>query len=102
MYGGGKVWCRLESIALMGEADLMSILVTGAAGFIGSGVVKALQNRDTSVIPTDYRKDYSRLSVLVPNAHELPFMEGDITEAEVMDSIAKEHRIKRIVEKEGS
>ena len=46
----------------------MKILVTGAAGFIGSHMVKALVDRGNSVFPLDnfadyYSVDYKRLRV---------------------------------------
>jgi len=44
----------------------MKILITGAAGFIGSHMVRALVNRGNSVLPLDnfadyYSVDYKRL-----------------------------------------
>lgn len=47
----------LNSIPL-GEKDLMKILVTGAAGFIGSAVCKKLTNEGHSVVGVDSYTDY--------------------------------------------
>lgn len=65
----------------------MTILVTGACGFIGSWVVRALRERRLHVVLTDRHRDPKRLFVLVPDWEDLPFVEGDITDPDFLPSV---------------
>ncbi|MCS7186132.1 MAG: NAD(P)-dependent oxidoreductase [Armatimonadetes bacterium] len=75
----------------------MSILVTGACGFIGAWVVKNLCEKNMPVILTDLKRNGTRLSALVPNWQSLPFVEGDITEPEFLLEVARQFEIERII-----
>ncbi len=75
----------------------MSILVTGACGFIGAWVVKKLRERNLPVVLTDLRRDGKRLSVLVPDWEELPFIEDDITAPEFLFEVAKQFQVESII-----
>jgi nucleoside-diphosphate-sugar epimerase len=75
----------------------MSVLVTGACGFIGAWVVKNLCERNLPVVLTDLKRDGMRLSVLVPNWESLPFVEGDITEPNFLLEVVKQFSVERII-----
>jgi len=75
----------------------MSILVTGACGFIGSWVVKNLREKGLPVVLTDLKRDGTRLSVLVPDWQSLPFVEGDITEPNFLTDVASQFQVERVV-----
>lgn len=81
----------------VGVQNAMTILVTGAAGFIGAWVVKKLQERGLPVVLTDLRRDGTRLSVLVPDWEALPFVEGDLTQPNFFSSLIGHWHIDRII-----
>ncbi|MQI27725.1 NAD-dependent epimerase/dehydratase family protein, partial [Escherichia coli] len=67
----------------------MSVLVTGAAGFVGSHVSLALKRRGDSVVGLDNFNDYydpslkkARKSLL--NTHGVFIVEGDVTDAKLL------------------
>jgi UDP-glucuronate 4-epimerase len=81
----------------------MSILVTGAAGFIGSHVARALLARGERVLGIDNFSDYydpvlkfARLKPLRDDK-AFTFLEADITDQEAMLALAAQHSIDRIV-----
>lgn len=82
----------------------MTVLVTGAAGFIGYSVCKILLERGENVLGVDNMNDYydvslkkSRLDLL--NKHKnFSFYKIDISDKKAMDDIvAKNHDIDRVV-----
>ncbi|TMJ27976.1 MAG: NAD-dependent epimerase/dehydratase family protein [Alphaproteobacteria bacterium] len=81
----------------------MSILVTGAAGFIGSHVAKALLARGERVVGIDNFSDYYdpvlKFARLKPLREDrgFTFLEADITDREAMLALAAQHSIDRIV-----
>ncbi len=81
----------------------MSILVTGAAGFIGSHVAKALLARGERVVGLDNFSDYYdpvlKFARLKPLREDkgFTFLEADITDREAMLALADQQRIDRIV-----
>ncbi|MBN9087588.1 MAG: GDP-mannose 4,6-dehydratase [Reyranella sp.] len=81
----------------------MSILVTGAAGFIGSHVAKALLARGERVLGIDNFSDYYdpvlKFARLKPLREDrgFTFLEADITDRDAMLALAQQHPIDRIV-----
>jgi len=80
----------------------MTILVTGAAGFIGSHVSTYLLNRGETVLGLDNLNDYydvrlknSRLENLKHN--NFTFIKADIADKDVIDSIFKQHGIDKVI-----
>ncbi|MCA9477895.1 MAG: NAD-dependent epimerase/dehydratase family protein [Nanoarchaeota archaeon] len=80
----------------------MNILVTGAAGFIGSHVAKKLVEEGHKVIGIDNFNDYysvqlkrDRVSNIVPEG--TPVIEGDILDQKLLDDLAKEHSFDTII-----
>lgn len=81
----------------------MTILVTGAAGFIGMHVAQALLARGDRVLGIDNMNSYysvalkrARLEQL--GAHtEFSFLEGDVAASGLLDSILADARIDRVV-----
>lgn len=82
----------------------MSVLVTGAAGFIGSHVARALLARDETVLGVDNFSDYydpvlkfARLKPLRED-RRFTFLEADISDRDTMLALADRHRdLDRIV-----
>ncbi|MBS0527417.1 MAG: GDP-mannose 4,6-dehydratase [Proteobacteria bacterium] len=81
----------------------MTILVTGAAGFIGSHVARALLARGERVLGIDNFSDYydpvlkfARLKPLRDDK-AFTFLEADITDRAAMLGLAAQHSIDRIV-----
>jgi UDP-glucuronate 4-epimerase len=81
----------------------MTILVTGAAGFIGSHVARALLARGERVLGIDNFSDYydpvlkfARLKPLRDDK-AFTFLEADITDRDAMLALAGQHSIDRIV-----
>lgn len=83
------------------------ILVTGAAGFIGSHVAQALLDRGDTVIGLDNINDYyspdrkrdnvREVSAAVPNPDDFHFVEGDIRDQALLRQIAETHRPDAII-----
>lgn len=81
----------------------MTVLVTGAAGFIGSHVARALLGRGETVVGVDNFSDYydpvlkfARLKPLRENG-AFSFLEADIADRGAMMGLAEKHGIDRIV-----
>lgn len=80
----------------------MAILVTGAAGFIGSHVCEYLLARGETVVGVDNLNDYydvqlkhSRLKKI--NYDKFSFIEVDISNKDSIDEIFKKHKISKVV-----
>ena len=81
----------------------MAILVTGAAGFIGSHVAQRLLARGETVVGLDNVNDYydprikeARLVKLVAQPN-FSFLRMDITDRPAMEAIFAQHRFERVV-----
>jgi len=80
----------------------MIILVTGAAGFIGSHVCQALLNRGDKVIGIDNLNDYYdvklKYSRLENTQHEnFSFIEADIAEKDTIEKIFSQNNIRQVI-----
>ncbi len=67
----------------------MQVLVTGAAGYIGSHALRALVRAGHSVVALDNLSRGHRAAV--PSS--LPFVELDVRETEKLEAVLREHRI---------
>jgi UDP-glucuronate 4-epimerase len=85
---------------------LKHVLVTGAAGFIGSNLVEALLARDDSVVGIDNFDPYYPLAHKRRNLSELQqcsrsenfkLVEGDIRDAELLERLFAEQRFDAVV-----
>src|SRR4051812_2718116 len=79
-----------------------TILVTGAAGFIGSRLAKVLLARGDRVIGLDNLNDYyspdlkrAHLVDLMP-ADRFEFVEGDLRDAEFIKQLVAKHQPQKI------
>ena len=82
----------------------MTILVTGAAGFIGYSVSKALLARGEEVIGIDNLNDYydpalkhARLAALRQHGNSFAFEQVDFSDQQALELFASSHRFDRIV-----
>ena len=83
----------------------MTLLVTGAAGFIGSSVAKALLERGEQVIGIDNLNDYydpalkhARLEQLrAAHGNAISFEQVDFGEQQALEAFAAPHRFDRII-----
>ena len=90
----------MEKISLDGK----TIFVTGAAGFIGSNLVKRLFNdtKNTTIIGIDNLNDYYDMSLKefrlkeieesVPSEIVWKFVKGDISDKEIIDGLFEKYR----------
>lgn len=82
----------------------MKILVSGAAGFIGAHVVKALLARGESVVGIDNLNDYypvalkrARLKILIGDHPEFHFVAGDFADPVALNAAVAGESVDRIV-----
>ena len=75
----------------------MKVLVTGACGFIGAWVVRKLKALGVPMVLTDVRRDPTRLSVLVPDWEDVPFVADDLTRPEFLPAVIEREGIDRII-----
>ena len=80
----------------------MKILVTGAAGFIGSSLTESLLERGDEVIGIDNFHDYysperkrANIKPLKDNS-KFTFIEGDFTDADTVTKLFSEHQPERV------
>jgi len=74
----------------------MSVLVTGAAGLIGSQIVRTLLDRGESVVVLDRMLQTGRLDDLMSNG-KIAAQEADVTDLNSLESIIRGNGIERII-----
>ena len=81
----------------------MTILITGAAGFIGFHAAKALLARGDKIVGLDNLSDYyevslkqARLSQLAPHEN-FRFVKGDLKDRTFIEQVFAEHRPERVL-----
>lgn len=75
------------------KEEIMSVLVAGGAGYIGSHVVRALVERGEDVVVVDSLKTGHREAI----APEARFYEGDIRDPEFLDSVFEKEDIESVI-----
>lgn len=84
----------------------MSVLITGAAGFIGFHVASKLLSRGEQVVGLDNLNDYydvslkeARLEQLRahPNQHSFEFVRADVSDDEMISSVFREHDVSSVI-----
>ncbi len=80
----------------------MKVLVTGAAGFIGSNLCEALLARGDQVIALDNFNDFYAVERKRSNVADFrdhaccQFVEADIVDADAMESLFEEHQVEAV------
>jgi UDP-glucuronate 4-epimerase len=78
----------------------MAVLVTGAAGFIGMHVSRALLDRGENVVGVDTLNDYYSVELKrarLAQCKGLEFVEADIGHTEVLGAIVRSKGVKRVI-----
>lgn len=76
----------------------MTVLVTGAAGFVGLNIVKGLAERGAAVVALARRApDAETLRFLGPAASSVRFAEGDVRDRAGLLALARREGVRRIV-----
>src|SRR4029079_5779841 len=89
--------CCIES-PYLGRGEIMPVLVTGGAGFIGSHMVLALADGGEDVVVLD-NLSTRLLWAVAPSA---TLIEGDIADEPLLDRVLKEQQIDAIIHFAGS
>ena len=84
--------CVGPSSALHGSLSLMTILVTGGAGYIGSHTVRALTNANVQVVVLDTLELGRADSVI-----DADIAIGDIADEGLVESLCREHDVSAVV-----
>src|SRR5450432_3349660 len=84
------------------EPNMRTILVTGAAGFIGSNFVRMLVNRHENVklVAFDkltYAGNLANLQDLLKKDNKLVFVKGDICDQKMVERTWDEHGVTEVV-----
>ncbi len=75
-----------------------AVLVTGGAGYIGSHAVLAFSEAGYTVVVLDNLSTGIRQNL----PREIPFVEGDVAEMDLVESIIRQHDVRQIVHFAGS
>ena len=74
----------------------MSVLVTGAAGLIGSQIVRTLLDRGEDVVALDRMLHTGRLDDLMSDG-KITAMEADVTDLKNLEPIIRGNGVERII-----
>jgi UDP-glucuronate 4-epimerase len=92
--------CLSEKVK--GSRKMKTVVVTGAAGFIGSHIAEALLRRGDAVVGIDNVNDYYPISLkrnnldLLRSFERFSFIEGDICDPSVLRGAVKGHDISHV------
>lgn len=75
-----------------------AVLVTGGAGYIGSHAVLAFSEAGYTVVVLDNLSTGIRQNL----PREIPFVEGDVADMDLVESIIRQHHVRQIVHFAGS
>jgi UDP-glucuronate 4-epimerase len=81
---------------------MMTTLITGGAGFIGSNLAAALRERGENIVLLDNFNDYYDPALKRANAARfasdpcVTLIEGDVRNAALVDQVVREHGVRRI------
>ena len=74
-----------------------AVLVTGAAGCIGAWTVKLLREAGATPVVYDIAEQRDRLALIMPDADEVIWELGDITDFAQLKAVAERHDIAGII-----
>lgn len=81
----------------MSDLENKSVLITGAAGCIGAWVVKKLLDQGAKPVVFDLTENRERLNLIMPDADDVIWETGDITDYERLCDVIKAHDIYAII-----
>ncbi len=81
----------------MSELKNKAVLITGAAGCIGAWVVKKLIGLGAVPVVFDVTENRERLNLIMPNANDVIWEVGDITDYDSVNSVIAKHDIFAVI-----
>ncbi|MEP3889486.1 MAG: NAD(P)-dependent oxidoreductase [Hellea sp.] len=81
----------------MSELTDKTVLITGAAGCIGAWVVKKLKDLGAIPVVFDVTENRDRLNLIMPDADDVIWEIGDITDFDSVNTVIKKHDIFAVI-----